>query len=120
MGIDPTNSINMRFRAKDIENVIDPAAFFTADSISGGTYLPLPQATFKQIARNIDLVSREGLGQALVNAGMSQQDEGTYGGHPFFGVYGADGHLVNYISLIDLKGTTLVFVWADDPRAPGS
>ncbi|MEA5463307.1 hypothetical protein [Leptothoe sp. PORK10 BA2] len=120
LGIDPTNPTDMRFRAKDIENVIDPAAFFTADSINNGTYLPLPQTTFKQIARNIDLVNREGLGQALLSAGMSQQDEGTYGGHSFFGVYGPNGQPVNYISLIDLKGTTLIFVWPNDPRASGS
>ena len=116
LGIDPTNPIDVRFRRKDIENVVDPAAFFTPESISTGTYLPFPQVTFKQIARNIDLVSREGLGQALSNAGMSQVEESPYGGHPFFGVYSADGQPVNYISLIDLKGTTLVFVWPSDPR----
>ncbi len=116
LGIDPTDPIDMRFRTNDIANVVDPSAFFTADSINAGTYLPFPQVTFKQIARNIDLVRREGLGQALENAGMSQVDEGFYGGHPFYGVYTADGQPVNYISLIDLKGTTLVFVWPNDPR----
>ena len=114
--IDPTSPIDLRFRSKAVENVSDPYAFFTPDSIDNGTYLPLPQATFKQIARNIDLVRREGLGQALTSAGMNQVDEGLYGGHPFYGVYGADGQPVNYISLIDLKGTTLVFVWPGDPR----
>lgn len=116
VGIDPTNAINMRFRQKDIENVADPAAFFTPESIAAGTYLPFSQVTFKQIARNIDLVSSEGLGQALASAGMSQIPEEPYGGHPLFGVYSADGQPVNYISLIDLKGTTLVFVWPSDPR----
>ena len=116
MGIDPANSLDIRFRVDAIENVVDPTAFFTPDSINNSTYLPLPQVTFKQIARNIDLVSREGLGQALESAGMQQVDEGTYGGHPFYGVYSADGNPVNYISLIDLKGTTLVFVWPNDPR----
>ena len=116
VNIDPTNSVLMGFRADDIANVVDPYAFFTFDSINAGTYLPLPEATFKQISRNIELVSREGLGQALTNAGMSQVDEGLYGGHPFYGVYSADGQPVNYISLIDLKGTTLVFVWPSDPR----
>ncbi|MBX2865427.1 MAG: hypothetical protein KTR27_17895 [Leptolyngbyaceae cyanobacterium MAG.088] len=116
VNIDPTNSVLMGFRADDIANVVDPYAFFTVDSINAGTYLPLPEATFKQISRNIELVSREGLGQALTNAGMSQVDEGLYGGHPFYGVYSADGQPVNYISLIDLKGTTLVFVWPSDPR----
>ncbi|MBT9313864.1 hypothetical protein [Leptothoe spongobia] len=116
LNIDPTNSVLMGFRADDITNVVDPYAFFTTDSINAGTYLPLPEATFKQISRNIELVSREGLGQALTSAGMSQVDEGLYGGHPFYGVYSADGQPVNYISLIDLKGTTLVFVWPADPR----
>lgn len=116
LGIDPTDPIDVRFRTNDIANVVDPSAFFTAESINAGTYLPFPQVTFKQIARNIDLVSREGLGQALESAGMSQVDEGLYGGHPFYGVYATDGQPVNYISLIDLKGTTLVFVWPNDPR----
>ncbi|MEM9266566.1 MAG: hypothetical protein AAGA46_13680 [Cyanobacteria bacterium P01_F01_bin.13] len=113
LSVDP---INLRFRAQDIQNVVDPTVFFTADSISDGTYQPLPQATFKQISRNIDLVNREGLGQALINAGMTQIDEGLYGGHPFYGVYDANNQPVNYISMIDLKGTTLVFVWPNDPR----
>ncbi|MEM1254656.1 MAG: hypothetical protein AAGI69_19650 [Cyanobacteria bacterium P01_H01_bin.21] len=116
LGIDPTNAIDIRFRERAIGNVTEPSAFFTSESISNGTYLPLPGVTFKQIARNIDLVSREGLGQALAQAGMQQVDEGPYGGHPFYGVYSADGNPVNYISLIDLKGTTLVFVWPNDPR----
>ena len=116
LGIDPTNPLHIRFRTRDIANVIEPSAFFTADSINAGTYLPLPQVTFKQIARNIDLVRQEGLGKALESAGMSQVDEGLYGGHPFYGVYAADGQPVNYISLIDLKGTTLIFVWPNDPR----
>lgn len=112
-----TDQIYLSFRRKDVEdNIIEPVAFFTADSISDRTYVPLPQATFKQISRNIDLVSREGLGQALENAGMTQVDEGLYGGHPLYGVYDASGQPVNYISLIDLKGTTLVFVWPNDPR----
>ena len=116
LGIDPTNAIDMRFRGRAIGNVVEPSAFFTPESIGNGTYLPFPEVTFKQIARNIDLVSREGLGQALESAGMQQVDEGPYGGHPFYGVYSADGQPVNYISLIDLKGTTLVFVWPNDPR----
>ncbi|ESA36672.1 hypothetical protein N836_06315 [Leptolyngbya sp. Heron Island J] len=116
LGIDPTDPIDIRFRTKDIANVVEPSAFFTPDSINAGTYLPFPQVTFKQIARNIDLVRREGLGKALESAGMSQVEEGLYGGHPFYGVYAADGQPVNYISLIDLKGTTLVFVWPNDPR----
>ncbi len=111
-----TDPLDLRFRAQDIQNVFDPSAFFTANSISDGTYQPLPEATFKQISRNIDLVNREGLGQALINAGMTQVDEGLYGGHPFYGVYDANNQPVNYISLIDLKGTTLVFVWPNDPR----
>ncbi|MGD1950029.1 MAG: hypothetical protein ACFB14_10335 [Leptolyngbyaceae cyanobacterium] len=114
--IDPTNAIDIRFREHAIGNVAEPSAFFTPESISNGTYLPFDTVTFKQIARNIDLVSREGLGQALAQAGMLQVDEGPYGGHPFYGVYSADGNPVNYISLIDLKGTTLVFVWPNDPR----
>ncbi|NEZ62188.1 hypothetical protein D0962_05255 [Leptolyngbyaceae cyanobacterium CCMR0082] len=114
--IDLTDPIDLRFRSKAVENVVEPAAFFTTESIVNGTYLPLPQVSFKQIARNIDLVSREGLGQALISAGMSQVEEGLYGGHPFYGVYSADEQPVNYISLIDLKGTTLVFVWPNDPR----
>ena len=116
LGIDPTDPVDIRFRTKDIANVVEPSAFFTADSINAGTYLPFPQVTFKQIARNIDLVRREGLGQALESAGMSQVDEGLYGGHPFYGIHAADGQPVNYISLIDLKGTTLIFVWPNDPR----
>ncbi|MEM6256278.1 MAG: hypothetical protein AAF821_25475 [Cyanobacteria bacterium P01_D01_bin.156] len=116
LGIDPSDPIALRFRLRDVERISDPAAFFTPESIRAGTYLPMAGVTFKQIARNIDLVNQEGLGAALTSAGMTQVDEGPYGGHPFYGVYAADGQPVNYISLIDLKGTTLVFVWPGDPR----
>ncbi|MEO0456204.1 MAG: hypothetical protein AAF152_06415 [Cyanobacteria bacterium P01_A01_bin.114] len=94
----------------------DQAAFFTPDSIADGTYQAYPGVEFKYIGRNFDLVSSEGLGPAVQASGLSFEQIDTYGGSTLYVVISPEGNPMNYISLVDMKGSTAVFVWPDDPR----
>ncbi|MEM8809123.1 MAG: hypothetical protein AAGF01_24145 [Cyanobacteria bacterium P01_G01_bin.38] len=94
----------------------DPAAFFAADSIVDESFQPYPGVEFKYIGRNFDLVSSEGLGPAVQENGLSFEKIDTYGGSDLYVVISPEGNPMNYISLVDMKGSTAVFVWPDDPR----
>ncbi|NEQ52949.1 MAG: hypothetical protein F6K11_22885 [Leptolyngbya sp. SIO3F4] len=116
LSYDPNNPALARFRNQDMVHIPQPSAFFTPESLATGTHLPSPGVGFNQIARNTGLVRREGLGESLTSAGMIEGEESTYGGHILLGIYNADNQPVNYVSLVDLQGTTLVFTWPSDPR----
>ncbi|MEO1404515.1 MAG: hypothetical protein AAFV72_25140 [Cyanobacteria bacterium J06635_1] len=94
----------------------DPGAFFTADSMADESFQPYPGVEFKYIGRNFDLVSSEGLGPAVQENGLSFEQIDTYGGSDLYVVISPEGNPMNYISLVDMKGSTAVFVWPDDPR----
>jgi hypothetical protein len=94
----------------------DLPAFFTPDSIQNGSYQPFNGAGLKFIGRNAELIAREDLPQTTAQAGFSLGPEESYGNHPLFAIAAADGQPVAYLSLLDMKGSTVVITWPYDPR----
>lgn len=68
------------------------------------------------ISRNIEFVERDDLAQSFETRGydLVKLDAG-YCNHPLIAVQ-ETGQPLLYISLIDLKGTTIVIFWSSDPR----
>jgi len=79
------------------------------DLVAGATQL-------LYISRNIEFVERDDLAQSFEARGydLVKLDSG-YCNHPLIAVQEA-GQPLLYISLIDLKGTTIVIFWSSDPR----
>ncbi|NJL85192.1 MAG: hypothetical protein HC886_03190 [Leptolyngbyaceae cyanobacterium SM1_1_3] len=80
---------------------------------------PVSQVSnFKYITRNVDLVAQEDLQPTAEAAGLvfdPSQFE-LYGGQRLYTLNNANGVPAAYVSLVDLRGGTVVLVWDSDPR----
>lgn len=94
----------------------DLPAFFSANSIQDGSYQPLPGAGLKFIGRNTELIIRENLPETTAEAGFILGPEENYSNHPLYAITTPTGEPVSYVSLLDIKGSTVVITWPYDPR----
>ena len=94
----------------------DLPAFFLASSIQDGSYQPLTGAGLKFIGRNTELIIRENLPETTAEAGFLLGPAESYSNHPLYAITTSTGDPVSYVSLLDMKGSTVVITWPYDPR----